>query len=94
VVAELYYGAFKSARRDENLAKISKFISLYDIIPFDRKSAEIYGNIRRKLESVGNVIGGNDLFIASIVLANNGILITNNVKEFSRVENLTVEDWL
>jgi tRNA(fMet)-specific endonuclease VapC len=46
------------------------------------------------LESIGNIIGGNDLLIASTVLANDGILVTHNTKEFNRVENLIVEDWL
>jgi tRNA(fMet)-specific endonuclease VapC len=94
VVAELYYGALKSSKTDENIAKISKFIAIYDIVSFDKKSAEVYGEIRRKLESVGNIIGGNDLLIASTVLANSGILVTHNTKEFNRVENLILEDWL
>jgi len=94
VAAELYYGVFKSAKREENYAKISKFISLYDVISFDEKSSEIYGYIRKDLEIAGNIIGGNDLLIASIVLANNGILITHNVNEFNRVKNLIIEDWL
>ena len=94
VVAELHYGALKSTRKDENVAKISKFIALYDVVSFDKKSAEIYGEVRKELESVGNIIGGNDLLIASIVLANNGILVTHNTKEFNRVKNLIIEDWL
>ncbi|MDR3000446.1 MAG: type II toxin-antitoxin system VapC family toxin [Fibromonadaceae bacterium] len=94
VVAELYYGAFKSIKKDENISKISKFIALYDVVSFDKKSAKFYGEIRKQLESIGNVIGGNDLLIASIALANNGILVTHNTKEFNRVENLVVEDWL
>ena len=94
VAAELYYGALKSAKKDENIVKLSKFIAIYDVISFDEKSAEIYGEIRKKLESIGNIIGGNDLLIASTVLANDGILVTHNTKEFNRVENLIVEDWL
>jgi tRNA(fMet)-specific endonuclease VapC len=94
VAAELYYGALKSVKKDENIVKLSKFIALYSVISFDEKSAEIYGEIRKKLESIGNIIGGNDLLIASTVLANDGILITHNTKEFNRVENLIVEDWL
>jgi tRNA(fMet)-specific endonuclease VapC len=94
VVAELHYGALKSVKKEENIARISKFIALYDVVSFDKKSAEIYGDVRRKLESIGNIIGGNDLLIASIVLANDGILVTHNTKEFNRVENLIVEDWL
>jgi tRNA(fMet)-specific endonuclease VapC len=94
VAAELYYGALKSNKKDENIVKLSKFIAIYDVISFDEKSAEIYGEIRKKLESIGNIIGGNDLLITSTVLANDGILVTHNTKEFNRVENLIVEDWL
>jgi tRNA(fMet)-specific endonuclease VapC len=94
VVAELYYGALKSTKIDENIASISKFIALYDVVSFDKKYAEIYGEIRKKMESVGNIIGGNDLLIASTVLASGGILVTHNTKEFNRVENLILEDWL
>jgi tRNA(fMet)-specific endonuclease VapC len=52
-----------------------------------------YGNIRAALEKQGNIIGNNDLWIAAYALASGLILVTNNVREFSRVENLKIENW-
>ncbi len=93
VMAELLYGAEKSARRKENLEVISKFLTPFEIIPFEEQAAEIYSRIRVSSEAKGISIGPNDLIIASIVLANEGILITNNVKEFRRIKNLQMENW-
>ena len=59
----------------------------------DEKSAKIGGNIRSDLNKLGTPIGAYDLQIASIAMANNLILVTHNVKEFSRIENLKYEDW-
>jgi tRNA(fMet)-specific endonuclease VapC len=93
VVAELCYGASKSQQREHNLSQCSQFIALYDIIPFEREAALIYGEIRANLETKGMTIGGNDFIIAATVLANKAILVTNNIKEFSRVDGLILEDW-
>jgi len=62
-------------------------------LPFDDQSAIIYGQIRAGLAASGTPIGPNDLFISSIALANNLILVTHNTREFSRVEGLRLEDW-
>ncbi len=68
---------------------MQQFISL----PFDDSCAEIYGNIRAYLANKGTPISSNDIQIASIALANNLILVTHNVGEFSRIEGLQIEDW-
>jgi len=94
VAAELLHGAEKSGRREQNLIHYKEFLSLYEIIPFDEKAAEHYAAIRASLERKGIIIGANDLVIAAIVLANNGVLITHNTAEFSRVDGLAVEDWV
>ena len=94
VKADLLYGAEKSIKKKENREKVEKFLTQIEVQPFDEKSAIIYSKIRAKLESTGKIIGANDLLIASIVLANNDALVTNNVKEFKRVPNLKVENWL
>jgi tRNA(fMet)-specific endonuclease VapC len=65
-----------------------------EIVPFDGEAAERYGDIRASLELAGRIIGGNDMMIAAIVLSRGGVLITNNTREFSRVENLSVENWI
>ncbi len=92
VTAELFHGAYKS-KRGENINLVKAFTSSFQSLPFDDRSAEIYGRLRTELEQQGNVIGPNDLLIASIALANNLTLITHNTVEFSRIANLTIEDW-
>ena len=93
VRAELIYGAYRSARIDEHLQELEEFSSLFKSAPFDAKAAAVYGRIRRDLESVGKSIGPNDLLIASIALANDLTLVTHNIREFSRVGELRLEDW-
>ena len=90
---ELRYGAEKSQKREQNLGKIQTFLSEVEIFPFDKKAAEIAGQIRASLERAGQIIGGNDLLIAATALSNDGVMVTNNIREFSRVDGLTVEDW-
>ena len=94
VAAELIFSAEKSVKREHNLKRIELFLSLYDIIPFESKAAQIYGAIRCNLERRGRIIGGNDLIIAATVLAHEGILVTNNTEEFSRINGLRLEDWM
>lgn len=93
VKAELYYGACKSSRQEKNLKLYEIFFSQYISLPFDGKAAIIYGDIRADLERKGTPIGAYDLQIASIALANNLILVTHNLREFNRVQNLQLEDW-
>ncbi|MCC6300515.1 MAG: type II toxin-antitoxin system VapC family toxin [Anaerolineales bacterium] len=92
VKAELYHGAYKSGR-EANLNLVRSFFALFESLPFDDRSAEIYGRLRTDLEKRGNPIGPNDLLIASIALANNRTLITHNTDEFKRIANLPIEDW-
>ena len=91
VKAELLYGAFKSARPDSNLARLARFFEGFVSFPCDDAAAEVYGEVRARLERRGLPIGPNDLFIAAI--ANDATLVTHNVDEFSRLERLRWEDW-
>lgn len=93
VKAELLYGAEKSERRTDNINKINQFLSPLDIIAFNDNACGEYAKIRADLEKRGNIIGPNDLLIASTVKSNNGTLITNNVKEFCRVKDLQIDNW-
>jgi len=93
VVAELVHGAEKSLDSVKNLECVKKFLMPFDIVPFDILAAYSYGKIRSSLEKRGQIIGPNDLIIAATVLSQNGILVTNNTKEFERVEKLCIEDW-
>lgn len=90
---ELYYGAYKSGKQQKNLANLKEFFGDFISLPFDGQAADICGYIRASLARRGTPIGSYDLQIAAIALANNLILVTHNVDEFSRVEGLTIEDW-
>lgn len=91
--AELLYGAEKSQQRDRNMEKIHEFLLPFQVEPFSDSETPIYASIRSQLEKDGNIIGPNDIIIASIVISHEGVLVTNNIKEFSRVGGLKIEDW-
>lgn len=93
VVAEIEYGINKSSDFVKTKKLYSKFINTFDITSFDEKAAILYGKIRSVLEREGQTIGANDMLIAAIVLAENGVLVTNNVKEFARIPGLQTENW-
>jgi tRNA(fMet)-specific endonuclease VapC len=93
VKAELFYGALKSAKPEENLKKVHRFLDRFVSLPFDDKASEEYGKIRSKLEKTGTPIGPNDLLIAAITVVNDVTLVTHNTSEFGRVEGLKLEDW-
>ncbi len=93
VKAELLLGAHKSQNRDSNLQLLKDLFLPLSSFQFDDEAAEAYGIIRYELESVGKVIGANDLMIASIAKANKLTLVTHNTNEFSRVKGLSIEDW-
>ena len=94
VKAELLFGAYKSKRKKENIEKIEQFLEPFEIIPFDEVMTYVYADIRYNMEVKGTLIGPNDLFIAAIVKFHEGTLITNNEKEFKRIEGLKVENWV
>ncbi len=93
VKAELLLGAYKSKQREANLEKVERFLEPFLIHAFDDQAAYEYANIRYECESRGDAVGPNDLFIAAIVRYNDGILVTNNIKEFGRISGLKLEDW-
>ena len=93
VKAELFYGVMKSANPEKNLAKLDLFADRFVSLLFDDNAAAAYGRIRAELEKAGTPIGPNDLLIAAIAVANDVTLVTNNTREFSRVNGLKFEDW-
>jgi tRNA(fMet)-specific endonuclease VapC len=93
VKAELLYGAWASKRVVENLRKLEPFFEPLTSLPFDDACANYLGQLRAELKGRGQPIGGNDLMIAAIALANNLIVVTHNQKEFSKVNGLRLEDW-
>ncbi|MDJ0692402.1 MAG: PIN domain-containing protein [Xenococcaceae cyanobacterium MO_188.B32] len=90
---ECQYGAYKSDRQEQNLQVLSEFFSEFISLPFDESAAKKAGEIRANLAALGTPIGAYDLQIAAIACANDLILVTHNVREFSRVEKLRFEDW-
>jgi len=92
--SELQYGAEKSARVPENLNAIEEFTSRIDILPYTTKASMHYGNIRARLESLGQTIGVNDLHIAAHARSEGLVLVTNNMGEFRRVPGLLLENWV
>ena len=93
VKAELLYGARHSQRVAENLATLEAFFAPLTSLPFDDACAEHYGMIRADLARLGTPIGPNDLLIAATARAHDATVVSRNLREFSRVVGLRVEDW-
>jgi len=93
-LAELFHGVEKSTRPEHNLRQVEDFITRLEILEYGVKAASHYGEIRATLEKSGNPIGVNDLHIAGHARSEGLILVTNNVREFERVEALRVENWI
>lgn len=92
--SELVYGVEKSQAVEKNRLALSLFLSNIAILPFDQQAAIEYGNIRATLEKQGTPIGGMDMLIAGHARSKDLILVTNNTKEFTRVPDLTLENWI
>ncbi len=93
-LSELDYGVAKSARPAKNRAALTLFLAPLTILAYDDGAAQHYGEIRAHLERQGTPIGPLDTLIAAHALALRCTLVTNNVREFSRVPNLQIENWL
>ena len=93
-VAELAHGVAKSANQTKNREALEEFLLPLTIIPFDTQDAHAYGQIRANLERRGEVIGNMDMLIAAQALAKNCKIVTNNTREFERVEGLVCENWV
>ena len=93
-LAELQYGAMKSARPKQNRESLREFVAPLDVASFDNAASEAYGEIRVALEKSGRPIGAMDLLIAAHALSLDARLVTNNEREFKRVRGLRVENWI
>ena len=93
-MAELEFGIFRSSKFAQNRLALLAFLSGIQILPFDSDAAYEYGVIRHSLTKSGALIGANDMLIAAHAKSRNLILVTNNAREFERVEGLTVENWI
>jgi len=93
-VSELYYGACKSRKRSHNIKRVEEFLYPFEILAYDESAAREYGKIRSHLEKQGLVIGPLDMLIAAHAISKNLTIITNNTKEFNRIQSLRVENWV
>jgi len=91
--AELVNGAKKSRLVEDNLRRLDALSELIPVLPFEKNAALVYGDIRSNLEQRGQVIGSNDLFIAAHPLSLSLTLVTNNEREFGRIDGLRLENW-
>lgn len=92
-VAELRYGAEKSAHRRRNHARLDVFLAEIACVDFDRAAGSVYGRVRAGLESRGALIGPYDLQIAAHALSLGLVLVSDNTRELRRVRGLKVENW-
>lgn len=91
--AELRFAALRSGRVSANLERAERFLAQLANTPFDDFAAVHYGHIKQLLFAAGKPIGGFDMLIAAIVLSTDATLVTNNVREFSRIPGLRLENW-
>ncbi len=93
VEAELRTGVLKSKKPRTNRLLLESFLAPFHIIPFDSRCAIEYARIRASLEAAGQKIGPNDTLIAATAIAHGAVLVTNNTREFERIEGLDLESW-
>jgi tRNA(fMet)-specific endonuclease VapC len=93
-LGELHFGAEKSARRAENLTAIENFKARLEVLPFADKAAAHYGQLRAELERAGTPCGVHDMQIGGHARSEGLILVTNNLREFTRMPGLRVENWV
>ncbi len=93
VLFELEYGIAKSNSPQKRQTQLKELCSLVELLPFRSREAHFAALVRSQLEKKGRSIGPYDLLIAGTALAHQGILVTNNTKEFARVSELKIENW-
>ena len=92
-LAELIYGAEKSQKKDKNIKVVENFAERITIIPIF-ESIRIYGKENARLKTTGTIISDLDLFIGATAIVNNMVLVTRNVREFERMKNIKIENWI
>jgi tRNA(fMet)-specific endonuclease VapC len=91
--SELFFGAFNSTKKSENIEIIRDFFKAMIILPFCEASSLIFAEQKALLKKQGNIVADMDLMIASISLKHKAILVTNNTQHFTRIKNLKLENW-
>ncbi len=93
-LSELIHGVEKSSNIKKNRDNVEDFISRLEVLDYSPKASAHYGDIRSDLERRGEVIGVNDLHIAAHCRSEGLVLVTNNTREFKRVDGLRIENWV
>jgi tRNA(fMet)-specific endonuclease VapC len=92
-LAELLYGAENSERRTQNLQAVEQFAARLDVLPFCSEAAAHYGQLRAALRRAGQPVGLHDMLIGAHARSAGLTLVTNNLREFTRIPGLLVENW-
>ena len=93
-LSELLYGVSKSSRPEQNRLALTQFIAPLEILSYGDEAAQYYGDIRAHLEKQGTPIGSLDMLIAAHTLSIACTLVTNNEKDFIRIPNLKIVNWV
>jgi tRNA(fMet)-specific endonuclease VapC len=93
-LGELSFGAEKSARRNESLLAMDRFVAHLEVLAFDEKAARHYGQVRAELERAGTPCGAHDMQIGGHARSEGLIVVTNNMREFARMPGVRAENWL
>lgn len=92
-LSELQFGVAKSGKPKKNQQRLADFAAPFSVIPYEEAAAKAYGDIRYQLEKQGQSIGPLDLLIAAQAKSRKLVLVTNNEREFARIDDLEVENW-
>ncbi|MCW7498587.1 type II toxin-antitoxin system VapC family toxin [Leptospira levettii] len=92
-LAELEFGVENSEHKEKNRISLIEFLTIFEILNFEQKDTLAFGKIKSDLRKSGNMIGTMDALLAAQSLSRNLIFVTNNTKEFERINNLKIEDW-
>ena len=93
-LSELRFGVAKSKHKAKNSKALDEFLIPLEILLFDEEAAQAYGEVRASLEEAGTPLGAMDMLIAANAVSQGLALVTNNIREFSRVSNLRIVDWV
>jgi tRNA(fMet)-specific endonuclease VapC len=93
-LSELLYGVSKSLKPEQNQMALAQFVAPLEILAYGDEAAQYYGSIRAYLEKQGTPVGSLDMLIAAHTLSLDCILVTNNEKEFNRIPNLKIDNWV
>ncbi len=92
-LAELEFGVENSEHIEKNRLSLIEFLTIFEILNFEQKDAKEFGIIKRDLRNSGKMIGAIDALLAAQSISRKLIFITNNTKEFERINNIKIEDW-